>query len=277
MSTKTCTQCGEKKPATTEYFVKCSRVKSGLSASCKVCQKAYREEPANKKRILEYNKRRYHSNKEARSAEAKIYRAANKEKIAAYRKAYQEDNKEKLRAKGKAWREANKEKKAATDKAYREANKEKIAAYQKAYRQANKERLSAQAKTWRENNREKKAARDKAYREANKEHVKNLKEEYYKTPQGKFSRIKIGAKQRGLLFELDYEYYEKNLWGKPCHYCKTEVPSNGTKAIGLDRKDSNGGYTHENVVPCCWSCNTKKQATPYDEFVTTLADQEQPE
>ena len=274
-TTKACTQCGEEKPATIEYFVKSSRVKSGLAASCKVCQKAYRE--ANKKRLREYNKRRYHSNKEARSAEAKVYREANKEKIAAYKKAWREANKKRLSAQAKTWRESNKEIKAAMDKAYREANKEKIAAYQKAWREANKERLSAQAKTWRENNKEIKAARDKAYREANKERVKNIKEEYYKTSQGKFSRIKVGAKQRGLLFEIDYEHYEKNLWGKPCHYCKTEIPSNGTKAIGLDRKDSNGGYTRKNVVPCCWSCNTKKQAIPYDEFMTTLAAQESPE
>jgi len=28
---KTCTRCGEEKPATLEYFVKCKTVKSGLS------------------------------------------------------------------------------------------------------------------------------------------------------------------------------------------------------------------------------------------------------
>lgn len=36
---KICSICGEKKDATLQYFVKCSRTKSGMAASCKVCNR----------------------------------------------------------------------------------------------------------------------------------------------------------------------------------------------------------------------------------------------
>ncbi len=100
---KTCTVCGEVKPATTKFWSKMSAGKFGLSSQCKVCNKAYRK--ANKKQM-------------------KAYREANKKQM----KAYREANKEHY----KAYREANKEQR----KAYREANKEKIKEQEKAYYKA---------------------------------------------------------------------------------------------------------------------------------------------
>ena len=38
MKTKTCTKCGEKKPATPEYFQRRTRNRDGLSYRCKVCK-----------------------------------------------------------------------------------------------------------------------------------------------------------------------------------------------------------------------------------------------
>lgn len=35
---KTCSKCGETKPATTEFFPVCNRSKSGLSSNCKACR-----------------------------------------------------------------------------------------------------------------------------------------------------------------------------------------------------------------------------------------------
>lgn len=37
---KTCTRCGEEKPATMLYFHKDSKSKDGLYASCRVCKNA---------------------------------------------------------------------------------------------------------------------------------------------------------------------------------------------------------------------------------------------
>jgi hypothetical protein len=44
---------------------------------------------------------------------------------------------------------------------------------------------------------------------------------------------------------------------KPCHYCQKE------KSNGIDRKDSNLGYTKENAVPCCEKCNNLLSDIPY--------------
>ena len=135
-------------------------------------------------------------------------------------------------------------------KAYYEANKEYYKeyskAYSKAYREANKESL-------------------KEYYEANKEYYKEYSKAHYRTPKGKFTHIKKNAKQRGLDFSLSFELYEGKLWGEPCHYCGVDI-----EVTGLDRKDSSKGYTPGNVVPCCFTCNAKKQGKPYEQFLEEI-------
>ena len=42
------------------------------------------------------------------------------------------------------------------------------------------------------------------------------------------------------------------LISKRCFYCDGSLPSQGS---GLDRVDNSKGYSFENVVPCCTSCN----------------------
>jgi hypothetical protein len=45
----------------------------------------------------------------------------------------------------------------------------------------------------------------------------------------------------------------------PCYYCETRQ-----SAMTLDRKDSTGGYTKNNTVPCCFRCNTLKSDMPLE-------------
>tara|TARA_R110000787_G_scaffold216265_1_gene325395 strand:- start:2353 stop:2805 length:453 start_codon:yes stop_codon:yes gene_type:complete len=105
----------------------------------------------------------------------------------------------------------------------------------------------------------------KAYYEANKEYYKEYSKAHYRTPKGKFTHIKKNAKQRGLDFSLSFELYEGKLWGEPCHYCGVDI-----EVTGLDRKDSSKGYTPGNVVPCCFTCNAKKQGKPYEQFLEEI-------
>ena len=44
---------------------------------------------------------------------------------------------------------------------------------------------------------------------------------------------------------------------QPCFYCQKE------NSHGIDRKDSNLGYTVENTVPCCEKCNNILSDIPY--------------
>jgi hypothetical protein len=39
------------------------------------------------------------------------------------------------------------------------------------------------------------------------------------------------------------------------------------EVTGLDRKDNDKGYLQDNVVPCCYDCNTKKKFKPYEKFL----------
>jgi hypothetical protein len=60
----------------------------------------------------------------------------------------------------------------------------------------------------------------------------------------------------------------KELRIKPCHYCGNYIGDGG---YGLDRKDSNLGYTLENIVPCCRECNiTKMDKLSYEEMLNLI-------
>lgn len=59
-----------------------------------------------------------------------------------------------------------------------------------------------------------------------------------------------------------------------CFYCGSSPAreikghlNGGFVYNGLDRVDNNLGYTLENVVTCCMTCNEAKRAKPYGEFV----------
>jgi len=114
MDTKKCTKCGEEKPATPEYFIRTTRIKSGLISQCKSCNKKYREEY-------------YEENREKVKAQSKKYREENPE----YHKKYYEKNPEKKRAHQKKWREENPEQISERMKKRREENREKILAYRR--------------------------------------------------------------------------------------------------------------------------------------------------
>lgn len=64
-----------------------------------------------------------------------------------------------------------------------------------------------------------------------------------------------------------------------CYYCG-DPPQTQKKAMnqwdkplsynGIDRVDNNKGYTLQNSVPCCKSCNFLKKDTPQEEFLTII-------
>ena len=114
--------------------------------------------------------------------------------------------------------------------------------------------------------------KEKAYtRNKNKDRETQLAKELY-----------FALKQRQKKFNgdiLDFENF-KNKIKKPCVYCGEEYsiekqerfrynsrPSNTIiKVNGLDRVNSNIGYTDENTVPCCTTCNLAKNTMSVDKF-----------
>jgi len=83
------------------------------------------------------------------------------------------------------------------------------------------------------------------------------------------------ARRAGMEFSLTKEEF-RELTQRDCHYCgiapgTTIVCAESTGGYvynGLDRIDSSGGYTPDNVVPCCTMCNRAKRDYSEGEFLS---------
>jgi len=87
---------------------------------------------------------------------------------------------------------------------------------------------------------------------------------------------KHGAEERNLEWDLTKKQL-RTMTKKDCHYCgKPPSKSIGENLNGeyiyngLDRVDSSIGYTKENVVPCCWSCNQLKGDRNREDFISLI-------
>ncbi len=158
------------------------------------------------------------------------------------------------------WNAENPEKLKAIRRAAYLRNKEKIALKQKKYREKNAEAVKENKHNYYLANREKFAQRAKEYYLVNKQKINDYKNTYGKSPKGKLFSYKISAKKRGLDFMLSEQEFI-HLLSLPCHYCNTEVSN------GIDRKDSELGYTLINSLPCCSTCNYMKRDLDYDYFI----------
>jgi len=90
-----------------------------------------------------------------------------------------------------------------------------------------------------------------------------------------FANRRSSAKQRGKDWELTKEQF-RQLTKQPCHYCGVEPSQRWKQGYatgdyiwnGLDRQDSNQGYTMNNVVSCCKYCNYAKYTMTVNEFAS---------
>jgi len=84
------------------------------------------------------------------------------------------------------------------------------------------------------------------------------------------SHLKSNARARGFEWVLTDEQ-TFNLIEQNCFYCGAPpLNENAAPAYyhsGLDRKDNSLGYTIDNVVPCCVSCNSSKSNGSFDLFL----------
>ncbi len=87
---------------------------------------------------------------------------------------------------------------------------------------------------------------------------------------------KTNAKKRNRPFELTHEQALTLMKGN-CHYCGEKPSIRKTKQFpiaieinGIDRTDSSKGYTLDNCVPCCSTCNYMKLEMSAVEFITHI-------
>ena len=89
---------------------------------------------------------------------------------------------------------------------------------------------------------------------------------------GLYNILKRTAKKRGIECDLTYDEFLFLTDIKTCCYCAKEVvwepyTGRGTCRYNLDRKDSDKGYSFDNVVVCCGTCNQmKREWFSADEF-----------
>lgn len=86
-----------------------------------------------------------------------------------------------------------------------------------------------------------------------------------------FRQYKDNAKNGKRIFELNREEF-KLLIDSNCHYCN-KVPSRdrwGYKYNGIDRIDSNKGYSLSNCLPSCFHCNKMKNNDTKSDFLNQI-------
>lgn len=90
-----------------------------------------------------------------------------------------------------------------------------------------------------------------------------------------FGTYRRRSKELGI--EMDIEFNEFiSITQKKCFYCESS-PSNKIchrkhkddcfTYNGLDRLNSSKGYTRDNVVPCCYTCNKAKSSLTLEQFI----------
>jgi hypothetical protein len=87
------------------------------------------------------------------------------------------------------------------------------------------------------------------------------KYQYHKQPKFRYATYKRGAESRGLDFKLSIKEFS-SFWNTNCSYCNDVI-----QGIGLDRIDNNIGYTIDNIVACCTTCNWMKHKMSHETFI----------
>jgi hypothetical protein len=105
----------------------------------------------------------------------------------------------------------------------------------------------------------------------------------WKLPEGEASfnylyyQYQCSAKKRNIFFELTREEF-KAIITKPCSYCGdccqsvrlSKGANGGFNYTGIDRRNNNEGYTLNNSIACCKTCNFMKLDHDYDFFLSHL-------
>ena len=71
----------------------------------------------------------------------------------------------------------------------------------------------------------------------------------------RYKKLKVSSTKKRIPLDISLYDYEQLILSNSCEYCCGPLPKQGH---GLDRVDSNLGYTKDNVVPCCNACNILK-------------------
>jgi hypothetical protein len=88
---------------------------------------------------------------------------------------------------------------------------------------------------------------------------------YRRTDKALFNAYKSDTKRRrlGMTFELTFQEFQ-TLINNSCMYCGQP------NCRGIDRIENDVGYTANNSVSCCWTCNHMKYNRSQQDFLTHI-------
>lgn len=262
MPTKVCSKCKQSLPATTEFFHKRS---DGLRGVCKECSKEKRIAKdkryyeRNKDRLLQKRRENYNKNKEQINAQRRAKYPENRERICEQNKKFRDSHKQYDSDRNKKWRAENKDYVKQKQKQYYVENKESFLEYAKEFREKNRDKIAFSKRRYYENNKENILEYGRIRYCENKEKISEYKKEYRRKYPEK-ARIQ-NHKRKARILKLPATLTEKQ-WKEclehfdyKCAFCGQEKPLAQEHFVAVTK---GGGYTRDNIIPSCESCNSSK-------------------
>lgn len=235
MEYKKCTVCNAIFPETIVYFHKKKGGKNGLASLCKECGRVN-------------SKKQYIQNQEKRKLARRIYVKNNTDLVKESKRQYYERNKERISQQKKKYCEENKDyvKQLKAD-SYRRNIK-----HTKLYLSENREQQKLYTKRYYKENMQREKLRTKLYRINNREYFRNYEQKRRSIKNSLLCTLTSDE------WENTIEYFENS-----CCYCGKKAPLEQEHFIPLTKR---GGYTSDNIIPACKSCNSSKNNSDFFEW-----------
>ena len=173
----------------------------------------------------------------------RVYRQLNKERIVANNRARYHADVNLSRERQRASHHNHKAQRNAKSRANYQANREQRLKQQKEYRSKNLETYRQKSRDWRSANKQRLLEQGANWRKANPEVHRQA-----------YHRRRAMQKQNGVFIILHKEL--KRLYSSPCNYCGAKQNITADHVVPIAR---GGRHSIGNLVPCCKSCNSRKQ------------------
>lgn len=168
-----------------------------------------------------------------------------KECKANYLKRYYDKNKEKYLLHNKQYHKNNKLSVSEHHKQYYKDNKSSLLENHKRYRKDNKLSISEQSKQYYCSNKDEILQKHSYYRISHPEQFRN----YSQKRRTRISRLTA-------TLTLEQWEFTKAYFNNECCYCGAEKPLEQEHFVATT---NGGGYTADNIIPSCRSCNASKR------------------
>lgn len=239
-SLRRCTQCGESKPATTEYFYVDRSNKAGLTPQCIACRKAA-----------------WAANADVRNARARQKWADNREEINARLRARRAANRDAYNERTRQWKAANREKVNQANREWHAKNREAISEKARAKREANPQWAKDRANRWYVRHKESELPRRRELRQGNLTQYRKSGAAKERARQARKAELPSSYTTKQWQAALDY-------FGGCCAACGRQPGLFHTLAMDhwIPVSSPNcPGHIATNIVPLCHGmggCNNSK-------------------